>query len=388
MVKSLLFTLNGAGVAVCLFSAFLLFMQNERIRSRYILSAILFSWGIFYISAHFVIGSFADTPFRGILHPFGLVSGAMGSAIMSFYIIEVIRSGWLNWLRVLAIMTPCILTTIFYFTVLFVRKEAIETLTDTTAFYASLTHFNVWFRLAFLLLAAIYLSTILWILVYYSPRYRKWTEDNYSSSEQMNISWLWIYLLGLLLMVIIFYYIMIDVSGIPLICHYILTIPYFSFIAYKGLFHRNPYPENYFQEKLLEEEVEATFIIEKEKETPAFIEKMEEYRLLFEAWMEKDKPYLKTDFKLSDVSERHPMNRTYLARFFNESYGYSFSHVVRRYRIEEAIRIIRQNPTLISKELYPLCGFASETVFHRTFVEVMGITPKQYRDTQKINFDL
>lgn len=68
----------------------------------------------------------------------------------------------------------------------------------------------------------------------------------------------------------------------------------------------------------------------------AFLKKLPAYRDEVANWMIEKKPYLNPSFKLIDVSEILPLNRTYLSRVFNDGFGDSFSNVVRDYRIREA----------------------------------------------------
>ena len=114
--------------------------------------------------------------------------------------------------------------------------------------------------------------------------------------------------------------------------------------------------------------------------TGFFSESLEGYKTAFDKWMLSEKPYLRPSFQLADVAILFPINRTYLSRLFSEGYGKSFSQVVRQYRIEEAKRMMLKHPELPLKHLATLCGFTSQVVFSRTFVEETGMTPKQYKN--------
>lgn len=92
------------------------------------------------------------------------------------------------------------------------------------------------------------------------------------------------------------------------------------------------------------------------------------------------KPYLDPNFKLMDVADILPLNRTYLSRVFNDGFGDSFSSVVREYRIREAEWMLANRKEIPVGQIGELCGFSSPSAFHRAFVQSHdGLTPNRYR---------
>lgn len=381
METSLLFCMNSAAATVCLFSAFLLFSRAEGIRARKVLGGILLAWGIMYLVTFGRIGQITEMSERGFMPVFGLIGGVPAGASLLFYMLEVMRSGWLSWKKVLLVLSPYFLAIAIFVVLSMVSETPVRHLTDPADFINHIDEFNVWYRLVFFLITTGYIVALFAVFLRYAPRYRRWIEENYSSIEQMDISWMRNLLWGMVAICGVYFLAMGSETFIALYIYYPVMTLFFSYQAYKGLFQQNPYPEHFFHVSLLEDkEIFAEEETMHEKQNgQVSVQKKEEYRKEFEQWMEKDKPYLRTDFKLTDLQNRLPMNRTYLSRFFNEFYGCSFHNLVRRYRVEEAKQLLRNNPSLIAKEIFPLCGFASEAVFHRAFTEVTGTTPKQYR---------
>ena len=114
---------------------------------------------------------------------------------------------------------------------------------------------------------------------------------------------------------------------------------------------------------------------------PRVVDKWNLYKQEIERWFETERPYLNEDFRLNDVVDRFPLNRSYISRVFNEGYGKSFSIVVRDYRLRESERLLREEPGLTVAQVAERCGFASSSSFIRAFsVAHDGLTPKQYRD--------
>ncbi len=104
-----------------------------------------------------------------------------------------------------------------------------------------------------------------------------------------------------------------------------------------------------------------------------------EYRAMLEAWMRKERPYLNPDFKLVDLREVLPLNRTYLSKLINKEFGCTFTEYITGYRIEEAKRIMRCYPDMKIQEVAQRSGFASSTVFGRVFARKTGQTPSKWR---------
>ncbi len=104
------------------------------------------------------------------------------------------------------------------------------------------------------------------------------------------------------------------------------------------------------------------------------------YHEKLENWMRTEKPYLNKDFRLRDLAQILPLNRTYLSQFINNEFGCTFYQYVTNYRIEEAKRVMLQNPEMKVKEISDRCGFSSPTVFGRTFAREMGCAPSEWTE--------
>ena len=70
------------------------------------------------------------------------------------------------------------------------------------------------------------------------------------------------------------------------------------------------------------------------------------FRATLEQWMQSKKPYLNPDFRLLDLGQVLPLNRTYLSHFIHSEYDCTFYQFVNRYRIEEAKRMKMENPEM------------------------------------------
>ena len=97
--------------------------------------------------------------------------------------------------------------------------------------------------------------------------------------------------------------------------------------------------------------------------------------------MTAEKPYLNKDFRLADMMQVLPLNRTYLSRFLKTEYGCNFYQLVTKYRIDEAQTIIRDTPEIKMCQVAELSGFTSAIVFNRAFKREIGLTPTEWQQT-------
>lgn len=96
------------------------------------------------------------------------------------------------------------------------------------------------------------------------------------------------------------------------------------------------------------------------------------------AYFESNKPYLNSELKIFDLCKHIGSNRTYISNAINDSASLNFSAYVNTYRIEEAKRLIKENPLLTFEEVGQLSGFGSVSSFTRAFKAKTGVSPKMY----------
>ena len=94
--------------------------------------------------------------------------------------------------------------------------------------------------------------------------------------------------------------------------------------------------------------------------------------------MKTEKPYLNPEFRLMDLRQILPLNRTYLSQLINTEYGCNFYQFVTNYRIEEAKRVMEEDPFMKMQDVGERCGFSSPTVFARVFAREVGMTPSEW----------
>lgn len=393
---SILPILITMAAVICLGGASLLFLRGRNNRSRRLLASIMLAWGIFYVIR--IVGMLMGNQNLyftkvDIANVFLLTSGNLYLIILLLYPLEIVRPGWLNLKRTGLLLLPYIGVTLFYYFVLSLLGQKPLILSDINQFMKHIGQFNVWFRILMTLSIAAYLAYLFRLTWRYKEFYQQWCRNNYSDDETMNISWLQQYGIGVVLIGVAYFWGVFDGNTYSFIIHNLTVQCFFCYTLYKGLFHDNPYTENFFsytldeneacQKAELKEKVSSTenvCLLEVEGNENAFLKKLPTYCDEISSWMIKKKPYLNPNFKLIDVSEILPLNRTYLSRVFNEGFGNSFNDVVRNYRLREAEWLLVNRKDIPVGQVGELCGFSSPSVFHRAFVQSHdGLTPNCYR---------
>ena len=102
--------------------------------------------------------------------------------------------------------------------------------------------------------------------------------------------------------------------------------------------------------------------------------------------MERDKLYLDPAFSLQELGELMNRSPRYVSQALGEIGKVSFPNLVNNFRINEARRLIANNPDITVIELMEKTGFGSRQSFNRNFKTATGFTPSEYqqraRDTQ------
>lgn len=378
-----------AAAVLFIYNSVVLFARGKNNKPRQMLGITMLIWGVMY-ALLFANSYWGETIFP-VFSGESLISSHVFICVMFFFPLEVLFPGWLNFKRIMQMLTPIIVLTIIYCIGLYYTGQSIEKLMSFRELVDALGHFNVWFRFVFLIVNIMLMFSLLYILNQKEGKYIKWQEMNFSDRECVDISWMIFYKKMMIVFFIGYFFVAIWGSILSIIIQTLLVTIGLSILFYKGLFYENSYREELSdfsnaetQERAEDREVPVKTKKEKdmkEKETKererSFEEKLPSYLSLFKVWMDEEKPFLYKDFKLIDVTRVLPLNRTYLSRVFNDGFGQNFSEVVRVYRIDYAKEILVERPDLPMYKVAELCGFSSDATFFRAFQKVTGITPKQ-----------
>ena len=339
--------LNGCIATTSLLGAVLLFRHHKGVRVRLLWAGVLLIWAVLasllllrVMAYNAPIDSDQTISLRGS----ELIIGNIYAWLLLLYPTAVLRPGWLNISRALLLLLPM----------------AIVALLD----YALPIDLR-W-------LLAILPMLLMGILVLHIRAYRKWCEENYSSMDDIDVQWIWRYITMYLLSGGCYCVMSFSYTPAHAFTQQWLLLFMLAYSTEQILFRRDPWD----MVRRARQPLPAPQPTSAEEETPEL--PYAEYRAQLEAWMAAEKPYLNPEFRLMDLRQIVPLNRTYLSQLINTEYNCNFYQYVTSYRINEAQRLMLEQPDMKLQDISDYCGFSSPTVFSRVFAREIGMTPSEW----------
>ena len=331
-------TENVAIITVTLLSTWAMIRHSEGIRVRYVqawimgtISAIMIAGVSYRMSVNTEL-----LPADGIFSFEGweMLGGDLIAWLLLAYPSELLRPGWLTWKNALKRILPVVIIGL-------------------------IDWFVPWDLRWLLALVPVVWVALLFRHLHY---YRRNAEENYGSVEQTDEKWVIRYLQMTLVLGISYTYLCFSDEPTRLFTQQWLMFFVIIYTNDRIIFHAKPWIEN----------------AEEEEEEVTEIEPNSEYREKLEQWMKTEKPYLNPEFRLNDLRQILPLNRTYLSQLIHAEYDCSFYQYVTNYRIEEAKRLMKEKPDLKMQDIAEQCGFSSPVVFSRIFARETGETPSEW----------
>lgn len=90
---------------------------------------------------------------------------------------------------------------------------------------------------------------------------------------------------------------------------------------------------------------------------------------------------------LHDLARELRYNESYLSRIFLKHTGLSYSEYVRNVKIDHACYLLRNTDENIFS-IAEKCGYASQSSFNRSFKQIMGVPPQEYRCGREVDIEL
>ncbi len=99
-----------------------------------------------------------------------------------------------------------------------------------------------------------------------------------------------------------------------------------------------------------------------------------------------DQNYSNEDFSLNEVAKKVNVSPTYFSVIFSQETGMTFSEYLSKVRMEKAKELLRCT-SMKSSEIGYAIGYKNNHYFSYIFKKIVGITPKEYRTTEKSEND-
>ena len=337
---------NTAIITVLLINTWAMARHSKGIRVRYVYAWITGTLSVVMIAgACYRMYVNADLlPAEGIFGFEGweMVGGDLIAWLLLAYPSELLQPGWLTWKGALKRIVPVIVLGVIDMLVPYDLRWLIA------------------------------LVPMVWVMLLFrhARAYRKYCEENFSSVEQTDEQWVIRYLVMILVLGASYTYLCLTSEPTRLFTQQWLMIFVLVYTNDQIIFRSKPWIEEAAKETLEDETVTDT------RETPTGSNA--EYRATLEEWMQREKPYTNPEFRLMDLRQVLPLNRTYLSQLINAEYGCNFYQFVTRYRIQHARQLMTDHPDMKMQDVAEQCGFSSPTVFARIFARETGQTPSEW----------
>lgn len=95
--------------------------------------------------------------------------------------------------------------------------------------------------------------------------------------------------------------------------------------------------------------------------------------------MREEKPFLRPEFSLPELSERLGTTVHVLSQVINAGLGKSFFEMTAEYRVEEAKTLLTTQRNIKVEQIAEEVGYSSKSSFNNAFKRLTGSTPSEYR---------
>jgi AraC-like DNA-binding protein len=259
------------------------------------------------------------------------------------------------------------------------KRRFIRELMPVMAYIAAVFFFYFVFPAAFYVLFVLYLVQLIRYTRQFVLNYRQFRQkmDNYFSGlEKQKMQWVTVSFflaLGIGIIALVTALFPTVYTGIASSVIYLLFYGWFAirFISYPHVFGRI---EEIFADS---DESPPVSGIENDKKYTADASKLERR---IDDWINR-KMFTNPNVSLGDLSREFAINRYYLSKYINENRHCNFNAWVNGLRIEEAKRLLQNNPGMTVSDVAEQTGFSSCAYFGKLFLKNAGQTPQQWRKT-------
>ena len=342
--------LNGCVATVSLAGAWLVARHHKDIRARKVWAGVLLVWAVLatLLLMRLIVYN-SERSDVGLISLRGceLVVGNIYAWLLLLYPAEVLRPGSLTLKRTVLHMLPVFI----------------------------IAALNYWLPIDLRWMLAIYPVMLVFFLTSHIRAYRRWCEENYSTMDDIDEQWIWRYLTMFLISGGQYIVLSFSTTQAHLFTQQWLLLLMLAYSTEQIVFRADPWT---MMRSTRHKEEQTVAKPEASGEEDGDAGEWSSYKAALEQWMEREKPYCNPEFRLLDLCEVLPLNRTYLSQFINTEYGCSFYQLVTNYRIEEAKRLMDENPEMKLQDISEQCGFSSPVVFSRIFSRETGMTPREW----------
>ena len=104
-----------------------------------------------------------------------------------------------------------------------------------------------------------------------------------------------------------------------------------------------------------------------------------EFYTYLKGYMETEKPYLDNELRLVHLADKVGFSTHLLSKVINDRSGMNFNQFINHYRLEEAERLLIEDPFASIKTIYFDVGFNNKATFYKAFKNKYNCTPSEFK---------
>lgn len=113
------------------------------------------------------------------------------------------------------------------------------------------------------------------------------------------------------------------------------------------------------------------------------IKELNELKELILNYIKTTQIFLDPNLSIDTFSKKIHVQSRKISLVINNLFGKNFHNFINEFRIQEAIKIMDSENSIIIDELYTKVGFNSRSTFNRAFKEITGKSPSEYIENRK-----
>ncbi len=135
----------------------------------------------------------------------------------------------------------------------------------------------------------------------------------------------------------------------------------------------------YKEPSIFNGELLSNLFIEKEKNTELTDTTKDEFYNQLLQYINTNKPFLNNDLRLVHLADNIGLSSHLLSRLINEKSKMNFNQFINEYRLNEAKKLLVENPEASIKTIYFDVGFNNKATFNSAFKNKFKCTPSEYK---------
>lgn len=225
---------------------------------------------------------------------------------------------------------------------------------------------------------AMAIATIVFVLIF-SARYRRLIATNYSYRENIDVIWVTVSSVVYFVSLFVYAFAFNQTTWLSESLYNVFSIVFWSFLFIFARRHR--VMRVYVQQGKASDTAAEQSGEDETTEEQLATDRDDEIAARLQAYVENGKAYLNPKITLGEVALAIGTNRTYLSDYFNRALNITFLDYMNNFRVAEACGILDAMPQEGRKSMgtvAEMSGFNSKSTFHRYFMKVKGVSPKNY----------